>query len=431
MRNSVDVAIIGAGIVGLSTALQIARRSNLSVLVLERARSLGEGSTGASSSICRHRYTHTETIELARDGINAYRHWDAFTGLTDAQARLESVGVLWMGGGEHETATSQQNSTQPPPAQNFSRQQTEQQRLHALGINASVLSDDELQQRFPALNPCVLPPDTQTGVEHDCLGGGQHLLELDGGYVDAQAALQDLSRASQAEGVALRLGCEVAGVDVRGDRAVGVTLASGESIAAGVVLNASGPWCNRVLSSVGLHQRWTFVPTRIQVLAVPRPPEVEGALPVCADAAGGLYFRPQSAGQQLIVGSTAHADEQEQVHDPDAFDRFTDVAFREKILHSLHHRIPSLPYRGRITGYSGLYTVNAQDMHPVVGPTPVEGLFVANGFSGHGFKLAPAIGSLLAQLITGETAAFDTQVSADYLAWDRAPIELASKTVLA
>ena len=82
-------------------------------------------------------------------------------------------------------------------------------------------------------------------------------------------------------------------------------------------------------------------------------------------------------------------------------------------------------------GYSGLYTINRSDMHPIVGRTPVEGFYVANGFSGHGFKLAPAIGSLLAQAITGESSTFDTSVSADFLAFDRSPIALASKTVLA
>ena len=69
--------IIGAGIVGLSAAYQIARRSSLSVLVLEKSRTLGAGSTGASSAICRHRYSQDEMVTLARDGILAYRNWFA------------------------------------------------------------------------------------------------------------------------------------------------------------------------------------------------------------------------------------------------------------------------------------------------------------------------------------------------------------------
>jgi glycine/D-amino acid oxidase-like deaminating enzyme len=66
-----------------------------------------------------------------------------------------------------------------------------------------------------------------------------------------------------------------------------------------------------------------------------------------------------------------------------------------------------------------------------VGETPVAGLFVANGLSGHGFKLAPAIGSLIAQAIAGERTSFDTEVDPTFLSFDRAPIRLESKSVLA
>ena len=70
-------------------------------------------------------------------------------------------------------------------------------------------------------------------------------------------------------------------------------------------------------------------------------------------------------------------------------------------------------------------------MHPVVGPTEVDGWWVANGFSGHGFKLAPAIGSMVAQAISGERTDFDTDVPLSFFAVDREPIDLAVKHVLA
>ena len=70
-------------------------------------------------------------------------------------------------------------------------------------------------------------------------------------------------------------------------------------------------------------------------------------------------------------------------------------------------------------------------MHPVVGPTQLEGFIVAIGFSGHGFKLAPAIGGLIARRLTGETAEFDAEVSLDFLAPDRSPLLVREKTVLA
>jgi glycine/D-amino acid oxidase-like deaminating enzyme len=84
-----------------------------------------------------------------------------------------------------------------------------------------------------------------------------------------------------------------------------------------------------------------------------------------------------------------------------------------------------------VTGVAGLYTVNREDVHPVVGPTEVEGFWVANGFSGHGFKLAPALGSMLAQAVTGLSMEFDTDVPMSFLSVDRQPIDLAVKNVLA
>ncbi len=81
-----DVIIVGGGIIGLSTAWQIARRSSLKVAVLEKGAGVGEGSTGASSAVCRHRYSSDAMVTLARDGISAYRHWAQFAGLADPAA---------------------------------------------------------------------------------------------------------------------------------------------------------------------------------------------------------------------------------------------------------------------------------------------------------------------------------------------------------
>ncbi|MEO7655413.1 MAG: FAD-dependent oxidoreductase, partial [Sphingomicrobium sp.] len=110
--------------------------------------------------------------------------------------------------------------------------------------------------------------------------------------------------------------------------------------------------------------------------------------------------------------------------------RYVDVEFERAKLHALHHRLPGLSIRN-VSGYSGLYTVNRSDVHPIVGETPIAGLFAANGCSGHAFKLAPALGALLARQIVGSAGSFDTRVSPDFLAVGRKPIALESKSVLA
>ncbi|SEH13934.1 Glycine/D-amino acid oxidase [Sphingopyxis sp. YR583] len=412
MPQTVDILIAGGGIIGMSTAYQLARRSNLRIMVVDKGAGPGEGSTGASSAICRFRYTHDAMVELARDGIAAYRNWTDFLGTGDVRAKYHRHGALWFGG------------------DGDAGLQSEAKRLERLGIGVELLGHAEVRERFPALNPCVVPPDLREGTAHDCRSGGTHLLESDAGYVDPVSALQDLIDAARREGVEVRFSSEVADVDYRGGRVVSARLASGETIHCGAFVAATGPWCNRLLSIFDLADRWPLEPTRIQIVHIDRPAAILGDIPICGDPSGGIYFRPQNRGQQILVGSVLAEDERERA-DPDKFATYIDDEFARRLLHALHHRLPALSYSAAVHGYSGLYTINRADVHPVVGATPIEGVYMANGCSGHGFKLAPAIGSLLAQSITGESRSFDTRVGRDFLAIDREPIALASKTVLA
>ena len=408
-----DVIVAGAGIIGLSVAWQLALRSNLDICVLERGAGVGEGSTGASSAVCRCRYSRDEMLELARDGVSAYRDWAAFTRLTEPRARFQGGGVLWMPGGDPHWAD------------------TEHARLQGFGIPAEVLDSEALTRAFPALSACTLSPDTVSGEPHTCRDGGRHLLETDGGYIDPVSAAQDLVEACRSRGVRVRFNTRVSEVRTRGGRVEGVRLASGESIDSPCLVNATGPWCRELNAAAGVDLSWNLVPTRIQVLYLDRPAELPGHIPVAIDMASGIYFRSQNRGQQLLVSSVLERDEREAVEDPDTLDREPDDLFRQRILHALHHRIPGLPYRGKVRGYCGLYTVNRDDVHPVIGALGPEGYWLANGFSGHGFKLAPAIGGMLARALCGRDGAYDTAIPLEFFSPQRSPIPLESRTVLA
>lgn len=413
MGQTADVLIVGAGIIGLCTALQLAKRARLRVTVLEKGNSLGCGSSGDSSAVCRHLYTHGAMVELARDGISSYKNWAGFLETyRPPAAEFQQTGVLWLG-----TPTKYWHE--------------EQQRLADHRVNAEVIGDTDLSARFPAINPCLLQPDFETGEAHNCTGGGRHLLETEAGYMDPQYALEDLAAALADKGVRISFGTQVCRLLTSGGKITGAACEDGSEYHADCVVNTSGPWCNKLLQQVSLADRWPLVPTRIQVIYLDRPQEVVGDLPVCVDLTSGVYFRPQNRGQQIIAGSTLEEDEQERVSDPDIYNKLADDDFTAVKLHALHHRLPALPYRGKVGGYSGLYTINTADMHPLLGPTPVEGFMVANGFSGHGFKLAPAVGSLLAQAITQIHLPGDTAVPMDFLGWERTPIPLAAKNVLA
>lgn len=211
----------------------------------------------------------------------------------------------------------------------------------------------------------------------------------------------------------------------------GLGLADGNLLNTPLVVNAAGPWCGEVSALAGLSHGWPLTPTRIQILYLDMPRDMPGSLPVTVDMLGGIYFRPQNNGQQLVVGSVLESDEREIVTDPDQFAAEPDDDFKQRVLHVLHHRLPGLPYRGRVRGYCGLYTINRSDVHPGLGPTTVPGFWVANGFSGHGFKLAPAIGALMAREISGISREDDTRVALHELGLQREPIASDSQSVLA
>lgn len=411
MSQQTDVVVVGAGIVGASIAYQLARRG-VSVTALDKGRGPAEGSTGASSSICRCRYTYPEVVRLAFHGQTAYGNWSEFTGLVNPRSGLERVGVLWMMG------------------ESIDKVDTDVEKLRAAGVDADNLGPGDVNDLFPALSSCAEPFDLSGEIEHVCRPGEAFLFESRGGYVDPVSANQDLIEATRARGGEVRFESRVVQVTKESGTVTGVALAGGEEISAGLTINAAGPWCNQLNALAGADLSWTLTPTRIQTVYRPWPADL-GPIPVGADSSTGIYFRPESRGSQVLVGSVLPEDEEEIVDDPDHFKRVPDADFTEMKLAAFHHRVPGLEARGMPTGIAGLYTINREDVHPVVGPTGVDGFWVANGFSGHGFKLAPAIGSMVAQEITGERSDFDTDVPMSFFGVDREPIEIAVKHVLA
>lgn len=408
---SPDVVVVGAGIIGSSIAYQLARHGQ-SVLALDKGTGPAEGSTGASSSICRCRYTNPEVVRLAFHGQEAFGNWSEFTGLAEIRSQLHRTGVLWMMG------------------ETMSKVEADAAKLVSQGVAAEALGPDDAKKLFPAVSTCAEPLDMTGETEHECQPGEAFLFETQSGYADPVGANQDLIEATRVRGGEVRFNSRVVDVTKDGERVTGVRLDDGSTIAAGLVINAAGPWCNALNASAGTDLRWTLTPTRIQTVYRPWPREL-GSLPVGADATTGIYFRPESGGQQLLLGSVSAEDEEEIVDDPDHFKSVPDAEFTQMKLAAFHHRMPSLEPRGDVSGIAGLYTINREDVHPVLGPSGVDGFWVANGFSGHGFKLAPAVGSMVAQAISGENTDFDTDVPMEFFAVDREPIDVAAKSVLA
>ena len=411
-----DVVIVGGGIMGLNIAYQLRRRSpGLSVLVLERGAALGNGSSGYSTGFQRAYYSFDETMQFALDGMEAYKHWTDYTRDASASAKFTETGALWMLG--------------------YDRCQNDAMvdRLAKFGVASDVLDEAEMRRRYPMMSTDPFPTYDEEGNELPVdYAPFSAVFEHGCGHIDSSTCLEDLLRACRRDGAEVRMRSRVSRFVTHpsGGRCVGVEMEDGAKIEAGVaVVNASGPWFNKLNETVGLELSTTALPTRIQVGHKWIPDEYCD-LPFVADGWGpsGIYFMPRRANNQLVFGSVAHRFESELV-DPDDYNTALDPDVKQDYLNCLFHRLPGLPRDGEIVGFSSMYTVNQDDVHPMIGETSVQGLWACNGFSGHGFKLAPAVGSLVAQQITGAvTDLWETSVPHDFMGPYREPLTLKVKT---
>ena len=404
MSQTADVVVIGAGIMGSSIAFQLGRRSDLRVVVVDKAAGPATGSTGASAAITRCRYTEPLVVRLARQSQDAYAAWPEFTRLDEVRNQLTRTGGLWVFDRDHDEL------------------EADVAKLTEHGVAARAMTRAEVEERWPELHLCVSPIDLTGDSDHECRLGEAFLYEENAGFMDPHGANQDLVDAARANGVEVRFNAALTGFRTDGSRIAGVELDGHDPIAAELVINASGPWCNPINEMAGVELDWTLTPTRIQM--VHRAWPVDGpSLPIVFDGSTQSAWRREASGQQMLVATPEVEPFAHPVDDPDSFRTTPDPDAVAVTMASFQHRVPGVEHKSRLTGVCGLYTINEEDNHPIVGPSGVDGFWVANGFSGHGFKLAPGIGSMIAQAHTGQTASFDTDVPISLFARDREPLD--------
>jgi len=178
----------------------------------------------------------------------------------------------------------------------------------------------------------------------------------------------------------------------------GVRTEHGE-VRAPVVVNAAGPWCNDLNRPLGfevpvsLWQRQIFVTT-------PHP-EIPADRPLYIDLTGRFYFRQELDGG-FVLGLV------EDVAAKDLANPETDWDFRTKAAEAGVHRVPKLAETSIANAWSGIVTFTP-DQLPIVGPVPaIQGLYLANGMSGYGVMISPAVGLVLAEMIAdGEAKSID------------------------
>jgi sarcosine oxidase subunit beta len=251
--------------------------------------------------------------------------------------------------------------------------------LRRVGVNTSVLTSQELR----ALQPFTQVDDLTVAA-----------YEPESGYADPRATATASMQQAQRQGALLRDGIAVTAIRTSGGRVVGVDTAEG-IFEAPIVVVMAGPWSDRLLRTVGID--FPLTPQRAQIAFYHRPPPLAQGHMVFIDGALGTYFRPHGEGSTLIgVGQW----KSEPPPDPDHYNEANDPEFIPAAKAKAARRIPGLAQAEYQRGHAGVYDVSP-DSRAVLDRAPgVEGLYMAAGFSGTGFKISPAVGACMAELIT-------------------------------
>ncbi|CAM3687199.1 4-methylaminobutanoate oxidase (Formaldehyde-forming) [Bordetella sputigena] len=363
--QSFDVIVIGAGVIGSSVAFHLSRLGAGRVLVVDRS-TIGAGTTSQSSGILRTHYSIAENVELAHRSWNVFNNFQAYLEDEDASCGLVKCGYL-ISAAEGEKAEALRASLDAQRSK---------------GVKVEILDMAQAGELLPIAR-----------FDGDSLIG----FEPEAGFADAYLVSTSFAKAARRGGVLIRENLRVTGLLRDGDRVIGVSTAEGD-IRAGTVVSTQNIWTPELAGWLGLPLPLT--PERHAVLSL----ECEQApytydMPVYKDLAspGMLYCRSYGGKQMLVsegvVGEKLSGAESRQ--GDISLDYVADVGAQ------VAARFPAYETAGLASSWTGVYDVTP-DWNPVMGRVSgIEGLIVGFGFSGHGFKLSPTVGRVLAQAALG------------------------------
>jgi sarcosine oxidase subunit beta len=358
MAQTCDVLVVGGGVIGASIAWSLARRRVGRILVLEKS-FLGAGSSGKSGAILRQHYSNRLTAAMAQKSLRVFEHFEDVVGGPPVFTRTGMVIVV----NQRDRAGLEANLAMQ----------------RELGIDTRLVSGQELAERDPNAR---LAED-----EVACY-------ESEAGYVEAVQVVASYAEGARRAGADVLLGVEVKNVLVEGGRFVGVDTNEGRYEGRTLVL-ATGAWTAPLARSAGF--RLPVQACRTQVALFRRPTDFGRAGPVYGDFVQGIYFKP-THGDMIHAGSLAGEEINSPV-DPDAYDESADGDWLPQVRQRLGRRYPAMHRGYGRGGYGALYGITP-DWHPILDRLPgVEGAYCAVGFSGHGFKMSPVVGQLMAELV--------------------------------
>ena len=365
-QTTADAVIIGGGVMGCSIQYNLAERGLTNTLLLEKD-VLASGSTSRSQAILRMHYSNEVTAQMAWQSLSVFRDFEHIVGSPSGYVRTGYFIIVR----EQDRAALEQNIAMQ----------------RALGIDADVVSVEDAREIAPMMA---------------AQGDEAFAYEPQSGYADPYSVTTGYARRAREMGARSLTGTPATGIETTGGRVSAVHTAEGR-IETPIAVVATGPWSPAFLPEIGVDVPLDTV--RHQVMMLRRPEDAIPEHPIMGDVVNDFSARPD-AGNLTLVG----VGEQESVG-PEEYNQGVDMPDVERTFQALVRRMPAMSHALFRGGWSGLFTITP-DWHPVMDRVEgVEGLYLAVGFSGHGFKLSPMIGVAMAELITqGQATTIDVSM---------------------
>ena len=366
-----DVAIIGGGVMGSATAYYLTVSDpRLKVALIERDPTFARASSTLSMANIRVQFSLKENVLVslyAFEALERFAQEMAVEGeRPDIAFRREGNLFLW----------EEANRMEAEAAMRLQQ---------SLGGRVEWWDGERIKAAYPLYDPKDLAGGTFSPAD---------------GHLDAYAVLMGYRAKARSLGAEMIKG-QVRRVLTEGGRAMGVELASGETIRAGAVVNCAGAWAAQVAETAGVEL--PIDPVKRQIFVLDTQVKPEGPLPLTV-LPSGMYFRTETGGLILLGKSLA----EDEVGFSFTWDR---ERFMETLWFELAEFTPAWESLRLVRGWAGLYAVNRLDSNAILGEWPeLKGFFLANGFSGHGLQQAPAVGRYISELILGQTPALDLSV---------------------
>jgi sarcosine oxidase subunit beta len=354
MKSKVDIAIIGGGISGCALAYELSKR-NQNVAILEK-KWLASGATGRCGAGIRQQWSTKENALLAKKSV------EIFEKLKDEL----NHNIDFRQGGYLIAVHDDRDLTQAK--KNVTMQQN-------IGLPVRIIYEDEIKNIAPILDVKGMEAIAATFCPTD-------------GHSDPFHTTYAYARAAETNGALIHRFTDVRNIKIKNDKIKSVVTNKGE-IQTSIVINAAGAWSKQIAQMVGLIL--PNKPVRKEALVTEPVKNIFECMVI--SFRHGIYFSQQKHGQ--ILGGIPSPEEKVGYFDNSTY------SFLRHMSHMLGKYAPSLKYINILRQWTGYYDVTP-DALPIIGITDIEGFIQCNGFSGHGFMIAPIVAKLLAQLICDE-----------------------------